>query len=242
MVRLVLFDIDGTLIRTNGAGVKAFERTFAVEFGFPEAVGGVTFAGRTDTSLVRQFFRRHAIEESAENFARFFNTYVFMLQHLLPQTGGAACSGVTEFIHQLQSLPDPPVLGLLTGNIRLGAEIKLRHYRLWDCFRTGAFGDDEEDRNRLAAIAHQRGAHLVGRGLNGDEVLVVGDTPLDIACAQSIKARMLAVGTGGYSCEELSACAPTWVVRDLRDFSADEACTGPRGRKAASSALKRNPS
>lgn len=224
MIRLVLFDIDGTLIRTGGAGVKAFERAFALEFGVRRATEDVSFAGRTDPSLVRQCFHRHGIAPTAENFQRFFEVYVFLLQHLLEQTRGAACAGVSEFVDDLRRLSHPPVLGLLTGNIRLGAEIKLRYYNLWGCFRSGAFGDDHEDRNKLAAIAGHRGEALLNRLLAGDEILVVGDTPLDIECARAIGAKMLAVGTGGYSCDELRACAPTWVVETLRDVSAHELC------------------
>lgn len=224
MIRLVLFDIDGTLIRTGGAGVKAFERTFALEFGIPQAIRGIDFAGRTDSSLVRQCFQRHGIPAAPENFRRFFDRYIFLLKHLLEQTRGAPCPAVADFIQDLQLLPDPPLIGLLTGNIRLGAEIKLRHYDLWDCFVTGAFGDDDENRNRLAVVAQQRGQDLLGRSLHGDEILVIGDTPLDIECANAIQARMLAVGTGGYSCAELRACAPTWAVESLGQIKAQHVC------------------
>jgi phosphoglycolate phosphatase-like HAD superfamily hydrolase len=227
MIRLVLFDIDGTLIRTGGAGVKAFERTFALEFGVREATRGIEFAGRTDWSLVRQCFGRHGISATAENFQRFFAAYVFLLEQLLAQSSGTACAGVGEFIAELQRLPQAPVVGLLTGNIRLGAEIKLRHYGLWDHFACGAFGDDHEDRNQLAAIARQRGEELLGAELLGREILVVGDTPLDVACAKAIQAQVLAVGTGGYSCAELSACAPTWTVESLLNFSVRMFHSGP---------------
>lgn len=224
MIRLVLFDIDGTLIRTGGAGVKAFERTFALEFGLEGATRDVSFAGRTDPSLVRQCLRRHHLPDSPQNFQRFFDTYVFLLQHLLERTGGAPCAGVMEFVRALQALPDPPVLGLLTGNVRLGAEIKLRHYGLWNPFELGAFGDDHEDRNCLAGVAKHRGEHMLGRKLSGQEILVVGDTPLDVACGRAIQAQVLAVGTGGYTCDQLRACAPTWVVNALSGINASEVC------------------
>ncbi len=230
MIRLALFDIDGTLIRTGGAGVQAFARTFAMVFGVEDATRGITFAGRTDSSLVRECFRKHGIPETAVNVQAFFDTYVFLLEHRLTQTHGGPCSGVLEFLEGLRALPVPPIVGLLTGNIRLGAEIKLRHFGLWDFFQTGAFGDDHEDRNHLAAIAQRRGVELLGDdNLTGNEILVVGDTPLDIACANAIRARMLAVGTGGYDCEVLRACSPTpaWVVNDLRALSAHEVCLAP---------------
>ncbi|MBI4324989.1 MAG: HAD family hydrolase [Chloroflexi bacterium] len=224
MIRLVLFDIDGTLIRTGGAGVKAFERTFATEFNVLNATQHVNFAGRTDPSLVRECFGHHRIEATPGNFRRFFDAYVFWLQYLLAHSRGAACAGVREFIGGLELLPQPPRLGLLTGNIRLGAEIKLRHFDLWDHFQSGAFGDDHEDRNQLAFIAQQRGSRLLGENLNGDQILVIGDTPLDIACARAIHARVLAVATGGCSLEELSAHRPTWCLASLRRGNAAEFC------------------
>jgi len=222
MVRLVLFDIDGTLIRTGGAGVRAFERTAATEFNRPNGTSHMSFAGRTDSSLVREFFTKYDIEPSATNFQRFFDRYVFFLDHLLPLSTGAPCAGVREFLKALEALPEPPALGLLTGNIRLGAEIKLRHFGLWEVFVTGAFGDDHESRDELAAIARERGRRILGRHLDGSEILVVGDTPHDIRCGKAIGARVLAVGTGGAALHQLQPHDPDWLVEDLRQVPAEQ--------------------
>jgi phosphoglycolate phosphatase-like HAD superfamily hydrolase len=173
---------------------------------------------------VREFFGRHAIEPSPRNFARFFERYVFWLDQILAQSTGRTCPGVPEFLRDLQALPDPPLLGLLTGNIRLGAEIKLRRFGLWDAFVTGAFADDHEDRNEIAAVARQRGSRLIGRALRGDEILVVGDTPRDIECGRAIGARVLAVATGGAGLEELQNHRPDWAVPDLRAVRAAALC------------------
>src|SRR6185503_76974 len=116
---------------------------------------GVRFAGRTDTGIHREICERHRVPLSTARTRHFFNAYVFWLDHLLQERGGDTLPGVEEFIAGLCALPQPPMLGLLTGNIRLGAEIKLRHCALWDHFVLGAFADDHEDRNRLAAIAHE---------------------------------------------------------------------------------------
>ncbi|MCX8155683.1 MAG: HAD hydrolase-like protein [Verrucomicrobiae bacterium] len=218
MVRLALFDIDGTLIRTHGAGVKAFARAFAVEFGLGNGTETMSFAGRTDTSLVREFLRQHGREATPEDMRRFFDCYIFLLDHYLRESTGGVIPGVTQFITALQTQHPPPVLGLLTGNIRLGAEIKLRHFGLWGPFVTGAFADDHEDRNEIARIALARGRALLGDSLQPHEVLVVGDTPHDIRCGRAIGAKTLAVATGGATLSELQHHAPDWAVATLENF------------------------
>ncbi len=224
MVRLVLFDIDGTLVRTGGAGMKAFAKVFATEFGAADGFGELKFSGRTDLSLVREFFNLHQTPATPANFERFFERYAFWLDHFLADSKTALCPGVIEFMDALAGLPHPPILGLLTGNIRLGAEIKLRHFGLWDRFVIGGFADDHEERDRIAAAAKARGRSLVGGELAGPEVLVIGDTPLDIRCGRAIGARVLAVATGGATLETLRAHQPDWAVRDLTEISAAETC------------------
>lgn len=224
MVRLALFDIDGTLIRTGGAGEKAFAQVAAHEFQVENGTAHLSFAGRTDGSIVRDFFSRHRIEPSRENFERFFHRYVFWLDELLGRTRGRVLPGVHELLRAMQALPQAPLPGLLTGNIRLGAEIKLRHFGLWDYFEVGAFGDDHEDRGRIAMMARDRGARFLGNSLAGDEILVIGDTPLDIACARAIGARTLAVGTGLFGVDQLEAHAPTWACASLEHADVQRIC------------------
>jgi phosphoglycolate phosphatase-like HAD superfamily hydrolase len=227
MIQLVLFDIDGTLIHSGGAGVKAFGRAFQSEFGIHDGTERLKFAGRTDVSLVREFFSHHQIEASPGNFERFFEAYLFWLAKIIRDCDGGACAGVMEFYGALGGLTSPPQIGLLTGNIRRGAQIKLGHYNLWDKFPFGAFADDNEDRDQIAAIAKQRGGERAGRALRGDEVVVIGDTPLDIRCARAIGAKALAVATGSYSVPELLEFAPDWAVADLSALSAETVvCAG----------------
>jgi phosphoglycolate phosphatase len=227
MVRLVLFDIDGTLVHTGGAGVKAFAKVFYSEFKAADGCERLKFAGRTDLSLVREFFSLHQIPPTPENFQRFFDRYAFWLDHILQHSRTELCPGIWEFIRGLQALPEPPLLGLLTGNIRLGAEIKLRHFQLWDVFQTGAFGDDHEERDQIAAIARQRASRVLGADLRGSEVLVIGDTPLDIRCARAIGAKCLAVATGSHPVHELEQHQPAWALRDLREITPREAVDSP---------------
>jgi phosphoglycolate phosphatase len=220
MVKLVLFDIDGTLLHSGGAGVKAFARAFSSEFGIHDGTERLKFAGRTDISLVREFFTHNQIETSPENFKRFFAAYLFWLKQMIRECEGGACAGVVEFYDALAALPEPPLLGLLTGNIREGAEVKLSHYKLWDRFAFGGFADDHEERDHIAAVAHDRGGERFGRPLRGEEVVVIGDTPLDIRCAKFIGAKALAVGTGSFTVEELQQHQPDWAVPDLTHLNA----------------------
>lgn len=224
MVRLVLFDIDGTLILSGGAGEKAFAQVCETEFGIPNGTASLNFAGRTDTSIIREFFNQFQIAPSPANFQRFLDHYVFRLDHLLGQLRGTVLPGVHAMLRNLEALPEQPLLGLLTGNIRLGAQIKLTHYHLWTCFRTGAFADDHEDRNQIAAVARDRGNQLLGRKLDGSEILVIGDTPRDVECANAIGARSIAVATGKFSRQELSREKADWTVESLVDVSVREVC------------------
>lgn len=225
MIELVLFDIDGTLVRTGGAGVEAFRKVFADEFRVTDGFEKLKFAGRTDTGLVREFFNYHNIPMTPENTGRFFEHYVFLLDHILSQGSPKHCEGVMDFINALRALPKPPLLGLLTGNIRLGAEIKLRHTGLWDIFKMGGFADDSEDRNLIAVAAKERGGRVLGKKLSGDQVIVIGDTPHDIRCGRYIDAKVLAVATGGATLEELKAHNPDWAVENLTHISAKEIVT-----------------
>ena len=214
MIRLVLFDIDGTLILTGGAGMKAFAEAFAEEFDLPHATEAMDFAGRTDRGLAYQVFRANDIAPTEAIFQRFTKAYTQRLAKHLPADNTQPLPGVIGLLDAIETMANPPVLGLLTGNLPLGAELKLTHYHLWHRFEFGAFGDTTEDRNEIAQAAFK-----IAKGqfpnLRPIEILIIGDTPADIHCAQSINARVLAVATGNFSEAQLAEHQPTFLAPDL---------------------------
>jgi len=214
MFRLILFDIDGTLISTEGAGVKAFAQTSAEIYGLPEATKDMTFAGRTDRALVELIFNQNSIEITEAEIDRFFTAYLKRLSHFLPTDNTRPLSGVLELIQAMGNWQPAPVIGLLTGNHSQGAELKLRHYNIWHEFEMGAFGDNTPERN---AVAQEALAWAKERwdDIRAEEILVIGDTQRDIECARSIGAKVLAVATGNSSVEELQEFNPDWTSVDL---------------------------
>jgi phosphoglycolate phosphatase-like HAD superfamily hydrolase len=225
MVRLVLFDIDGTLIQSGGAGEKAFAEVARTTFKLPNGTKDLHFAGRTDLAILREMFERHGIATTPGNFETFFDAYVARLRTMITEISGRVLPGVEPWINALQSMAEPPMLGLLTGNIRRGAQIKLTHYKLWHYFQTGGFSDDHENRCDIAAVARDRGSKLLNRKLSGDEILIIGDTQHDITCGQSIGARVLAVATGMYDSNALACHKPTWCVPTLEHITPAEVCS-----------------
>lgn len=224
MIRMILFDIDGTLIESAGSGAEAFERTFRSLYNIQGAAAKLDFRGNTDRAILRRFFERHGLEVSGENFEHFCSAYVHWLEQLLNERGGRTLPGIRRLLRELAEQTRPMLTGLLTGNIRLGAEIKMRRFGIWDHFQTGAFGCEHHERNQLAAIAHERGSRILNADLAGEEILIIGDTPRDVECAKSIGARSIAVATGAYRREELEAHNPDRVYDDLSQVSLAELC------------------
>ena len=212
----VLFDIDGTLVSTGGAGRLAF----AAEFGVPELSGAVPFAGRSDRAIALELMRVHGIEPSDANWGRFRTTYLGVLPAALKRRDGYILPGVTDLLDSLAAL-ERPLVGLLTGNVREGAARKLDYYGLGGRFAFGGFGDDTGERCEIAATAlAEARRHAAGRNGHSTElagVMVIGDTEHDISCARSIGAIAVAVPTGGATREVLAAAKPDLLLDDLSD-------------------------
>ena len=215
-MNLCLFDIDGTLLASGGAGKTAMEMALAEEFGVAVQDHKVPFSGRTDRAITRDLFRVHGIPETPENSRRYLDCYLQLLPNCLHSHQGRVLPGIVELLTLLAQRPHVH-MGLLTGNVRAGARIKLDHYGLFDFFAFGGFGDEHFDRDDVAREALAAARSHAGADVNLERFWVIGDTPLDIQCARAIGARVAAVATGWHSLQELAAARPDVVLTDLSD-------------------------
>lgn len=223
--KLVLFDIDGTLLNSGGAGEKALRLALRDRFGRVDDLAHIEIAGKTDSAIARQIFARHKIEATPEKLAAFFDGYLHHLERLLPTTGGSLLPGILPLLEALAALPQV-ALALLTGNLSRGAELKLTHYGVWHFFEFGAFADDSHDRNQLGRFAQARATEKHGVQFSGENIFVLGDTPHDIDCGRAFGAKTVAIATGNFTGAQLSAHAPDFVFADLSDVPAVLATLG----------------
>jgi len=214
-MKLFLFDIDGTLLTTDGAGRAALKSAGADLFAIQEDLRTINVSGSTDTAIVQDVLRRHSLDESTANVNRYLGGYLVCLKQHLAAQSGAILPGVISLLDVLAK--DGQAIGLLTGNVRRGAQIKLTAHGIWDRFSFGAFGDDNSDRNQLGPIAKQRAEAALSTEFAAHDIVIIGDTPKDIACARAFGAVAVAVATGRYSLANLSEHQPDHLVGDLAD-------------------------
>jgi phosphoglycolate phosphatase-like HAD superfamily hydrolase len=219
MHKLVLFDIDGTLVLTGGAGVRAMTRACEDIVQHADALSGLAVAGRTDWVILDEAMRRAGRELDDALLDRLRERYVALLREEIHRPGRgvkAVMPGIHALLDRLHEREDV-WLGLLTGNFIEGARIKLEHFDLWKYFRCGAYGGDAMDRNALVPVALDRARASGLPDLQPADILVVGDTPHDIACARAVGATPVGVATGGFTVEQLRESGAEIVFEDLSD-------------------------
>jgi phosphoglycolate phosphatase len=216
---LLLFDIDGTLITSGGAGEGALNDAMLERFGIADGLGEISVAGATDSRIARTMLEHNGLAVTAENITALLDSYLHHLKLRLPLHPGRVLPGIVTLLDRLKGRSDC-ILALLTGNIVRGAEIKLGHYGVWDYFEFGAFADDHHDRNELGHFARARALERHGVEFPPEHIYVIGDTPRDIECGRAVGAKTVAIATGNYSREELAACEPDVLFDDLSDTDA----------------------
>ncbi|TAE90193.1 MAG: HAD family hydrolase [Verrucomicrobia bacterium] len=213
---LVLYDIDGTLVDTGGAGMAALQQAAEAYFGAPAPT--LDLAGSTDLGIVKHLLDHYGHASEQMDVMAFFDCYHQRLQQNLAsdQYQGKVYDGVRESLVYLAQ--QQTAIGLLTGNTKRGAEIKTCHFGLDSFFPYGAYGDDFADRNRLGPVALARAQAHHGKSFSPQATLVIGDTPKDIACAHAMGAKCLAVATGAFDVDALRAHGADWVLPSLVEW------------------------
>jgi phosphoglycolate phosphatase-like HAD superfamily hydrolase len=222
MPKLLLFDIDGTLIDSHVAGGSAILDAAGEYFGVSRAqLPSLQLAGSTDPAIAMDVFGHVGREPDREAVFAFLDLYLTHLTRRLKAAdfSGFMLPGVVDLLNALRQEKDAH-LGLLTGNVRRGAAIKLGHHGIFDRFLDGGFGCDHHDRNQLGPIATQRMQAATGSTYATSEVIIIGDTPKDIRCAAACGARCLAVATGDYSAEQLAELNPWRTIESFADVPA----------------------
>lgn len=222
MRKLVLFDIDGTLVLTGGAGLRAMNRAGRDLLGTDALLDGISIAGRTDWIILHDAVAKHGRTLDGDLFVRLRDLYVGYLREEIASPGQGAkgvMPGIPDLLGALRPREDV-ILGLLTGNFESGARIKLEHFDLWRYFACGAFGDDAADRNALVPFAVERARSRGFGTISYEDVVVVGDTPHDVACARAVGALPVGVATGTFTAAELRDTGAEIVMDDLSDIAA----------------------
>lgn len=225
-MKLYLFDIDGTLITSGGAGEASLKRAVHEYCGKEVDFSPVTMSGNTDTGIARQLLDLAGMEATEQNIMGLLDCYLAELSNRIHQHGGRLLSGIIPLLDRLEARPDC-FLALLTGNLLAGAEVKLAHYGVWHYFAFGAFADDHHIRNELGPIAQARALTIHGKAFPPEKIYVIGDTPRDIECGKVFGAVTVAVATGHHSREELASHDPDFLFDDLSDADAVMAAIAP---------------
>jgi phosphoglycolate phosphatase len=212
-MRLILFDIDGTLIDSGGAGVRSLNLALEDLFSLEDAFHDISMAGKTDTQIIKEGLMKFGLSTDGSVDA-VINAYLNHLKREIQNDRKHIKPGIYEVLEKLKGLHDLG-LGLLTGNLEAGARIKLEPFMLNHYFPTGAFGSDDEDRNNLLPVAVKRFEELFQKRIEIDSCVIVGDTPRDVECAHIYGAICIGVATGPYSYDDLIEAGADYIVHDL---------------------------
>ena len=219
MKKLILWDIDGTLITSGGAGERALVAALKAGFGLDGSLTWLDYSGRTDAWIAHEVLRHHGLPETPENIQLYLDGYLHALATEMPNPRARLHAGIITLLETLHRRTDL-AQGLLTGNLERGARIKLDHFAVWHYFEFGAFADDSPRRNDLGPHALRRARERHGIEFPPRGVFIIGDTPWDIECGKVIGANTIAVATGNFSVEQLRAHEPTAVFADFNDTTA----------------------
>ena len=212
--KLLLWDIDGTILHTGKAGESALGHAMEKLHGMARGLQGLEIAGRTDKWIVEQLLAREGLPHGEREIVRFLDEYVERLAEELPRRQGGLHPGILGILEEAHRRPDL-VQGLLTGNSEKGARLKLSRYGVNHFFAFGAFADDSSVRNELGPHAQRRAHARHGEEFPSERIFIIGDTPHDVACARAIGAKAIAVATGSFSVEQLHECGADAVLSDL---------------------------
>lgn len=214
--RLVLFDIDGTLLHCGPTPRRVFKRALEQVFGTAGPIDGWIFDGKTDPLIVQELMEAAGVAWSQEQIAEALSRYVRYLEaELSNEPARKVFPGVRELLSELEARF--VLLGLLTGNMRAGARVKLESLGLWDYFPCGGFADDSPLRHLIASAAVERAEQYAGRRFSGREIVIVGDTPHDMQCGRHLGARAVGVATGRSSVQQLLDAGAESAVADFSD-------------------------
>jgi phosphoglycolate phosphatase len=217
--KLILWDIDGTILRTGRAGIIALVRAFAQLHGREPDMSKVEVAGRTDKWITARMLEENGLPVTPQHVHDLVDAYLSLLPEEIATRPGLVLPGIQTLLDLLRARADV-AQGLLTGNVQRGARIKLEHYRVWHYFEFGAFGDDSALRNELGPHAVRRAKERHAVEFAPANTFIIGDTPHDIECGRVIGARTIGVATGTFTVAELAAHAPTAVFTNFEDTAA----------------------
>ena len=214
-MKLLLFDIDGTLVLTGGAGIRALNRAFCQVVGIVNALDGIRLHGKTDPAIVREIFNARGAHHNADSYDQILAAYVdFLPAEVQRSENYRVLPGILRFLQDFQGRSDL-AFGLATGNVEAGARIKLARGNLNPFFAFGGFGSDAENRTELVRRAAHNGSRLAGVAIDPNDIFVIGDTPRDIVAGREAGYRTVGVATSDYSTEDLSAAGADLVLLDF---------------------------